>query len=76
MTAPTVRVGSIVIRVDDLERQAAFWQAALGYERRPGDADDFVLLHPKDRRSNAADHPQWSDRLDGHLLRGGAATVF
>jgi predicted enzyme related to lactoylglutathione lyase len=41
-------VGSIVIRVDDLERQAEFWQAALGYERRPSDADDFVLLRPKD----------------------------
>jgi predicted enzyme related to lactoylglutathione lyase len=41
-------VGSIVIRVDDLERQAAFWEAALGYERRTGDSDDFVLLRPKD----------------------------
>ena len=43
-----IRVGSIVIRVDDLQRQAAFWEAALGYERRPGDADDFILLRPKD----------------------------
>jgi len=43
-----LRVGSIVIRVDDLDRQAAFWEAALGYERRPGDEDDFVLLRPKD----------------------------
>jgi catechol 2,3-dioxygenase-like lactoylglutathione lyase family enzyme len=44
-----LRVGSIVIRVDDLERQAAFWAAALGYERRATDSDDFVLLYPKDR---------------------------
>jgi catechol 2,3-dioxygenase-like lactoylglutathione lyase family enzyme len=43
-----IRVGSIVIRVDDLQRQAAFWEAALGYERRPGDANDFILLRPKD----------------------------
>jgi predicted enzyme related to lactoylglutathione lyase len=43
-----IRVGSIVIRVDDLERQAEFWQAALDYERRPKDSDDFVLLRPKD----------------------------
>jgi predicted enzyme related to lactoylglutathione lyase len=43
-----VKVGSIVIRVDDLERQVAFWEAALDYERRQGDADDFVLLRPKD----------------------------
>lgn len=43
-----IRVGSIVIRVDDLEGQVEFWQAALGYERRPDDSDDFVLLRPKD----------------------------
>jgi predicted enzyme related to lactoylglutathione lyase len=43
-----LRVGSIVIRVDDLQRQAAFWAAALDYERRQGDDDDFVLLRPKD----------------------------
>ena len=47
MTAPTVRVGSIVIRVDDLERKVAFWSAALDYEPRRG-ADDFVLLKPRD----------------------------
>jgi predicted enzyme related to lactoylglutathione lyase len=41
------RIGSIVIRVDDLERQAQFWQRALDYERRAGDSDDFVLLFPK-----------------------------
>lgn len=46
-----LRVGSIVIRVDDLPRQVAFWEAALDYVRRPGDdpsAGDFVLLRPKD----------------------------
>ena len=42
-----LRVGSIVIRVDDLERQARFWEAALGYERRLGESDDFVLLRPE-----------------------------
>jgi predicted enzyme related to lactoylglutathione lyase len=46
-----LRIGSIVLRVDDLERQAEFWQAALGYERREGDADDWVLLRPRDGRS-------------------------
>jgi len=44
----TVRVGSIVIRVDDLERQRAFWTAALDYVARKSDADDFALLHPRD----------------------------
>jgi catechol 2,3-dioxygenase-like lactoylglutathione lyase family enzyme len=45
-----LRVGSIVIRVDDLPRQAAFWTAALGYVARedvtaPG--ADFALLGPR-----------------------------
>jgi catechol 2,3-dioxygenase-like lactoylglutathione lyase family enzyme len=44
-----LRVGSIVIRVDDLVRQTEFWTAALGYVPRDDPtADDFVLLRPKD----------------------------
>src|SRR6478736_5566934 len=39
-------IGSIVIRVDNLERQLAFWQAALGFEPRRQPADDFVILQP------------------------------
>ena len=42
-----LRVGSIVIRVDDLERQAEFWRRVLHYERRI-DRHDFVLLAPPD----------------------------
>jgi predicted enzyme related to lactoylglutathione lyase len=42
-----LRVGSIVIRVDDLELQTGFWEAALGYVRRIDRPDDFVLLSPK-----------------------------
>ncbi|HWE24778.1 MAG TPA: VOC family protein [Myxococcales bacterium] len=40
-------VGSIVIRVDNLERQKAFWTAALDYATREGDHDDFALLRPR-----------------------------
>lgn len=40
-------VGSIVIRVDDLARQVAFWSAALDYEVGHA-SDDFVLLRPRD----------------------------
>lgn len=41
-------VGSIVIRVDDLERESAFWAAALDYEPRPEAANvDFALLTPR-----------------------------
>jgi catechol 2,3-dioxygenase-like lactoylglutathione lyase family enzyme len=44
-----IRVGSIVIRVDDLQRQTGFWSAALGYVPREGPTDDdFVLLRPRD----------------------------
>jgi predicted enzyme related to lactoylglutathione lyase len=42
-----LRIGSIVIRVDELQRQAAFWSAALDYEARRIDVD-FVLLKAKD----------------------------
>ena len=43
-----VRVGSIVIRVDDLQRQTEFWSAALDYVPRDENSDDFVLMRPKD----------------------------
>ena len=44
-----LRIGSIVLRVDDLQRQADFWAAALEYVRHDdGKSDDFVLLGPKD----------------------------
>ena len=43
----TVRVGSIVLRVDDLERQTTFWSAALDYQPREPHGDDFVLLRPR-----------------------------
>jgi predicted enzyme related to lactoylglutathione lyase len=44
-----LRVGSIVIRVDDLPRQTAFWAAALDYVPRDDPNEgDFVLLRPRD----------------------------
>jgi hypothetical protein len=42
-----LRVGSIVLRVDDLERQTDFWSAALDYVPREPRDDDFVLLRPR-----------------------------
>jgi uncharacterized protein YdhG (YjbR/CyaY superfamily)/predicted enzyme related to lactoylglutathione lyase len=42
-----IRIGSIVLRVDDLRRQRAFWTAALDYLPREGDTDDFALLRPR-----------------------------
>jgi catechol 2,3-dioxygenase-like lactoylglutathione lyase family enzyme len=46
-----IRVGSIVLRVENLKRQAAFWTAALDYvprEEQEGQSDDFILLRPRD----------------------------
>jgi predicted enzyme related to lactoylglutathione lyase len=43
-----VRVGSIVLRVDDLERQSEFWSAALDYIPSAERSDDFVVLRPRD----------------------------
>lgn len=43
-----VRIGSIVIPVDDLERQTEFWSAALDYVPREENDEDFVLMRPKD----------------------------
>jgi catechol 2,3-dioxygenase-like lactoylglutathione lyase family enzyme len=43
-----LRVGSIVLRVDDLQRQVEFWSAALDYVAREEHSDDFALLRPKD----------------------------
>ena len=44
-----IRIGSIVIRVDDLRLQSEFWAAVLDYVPREDPSDtDFVLLRPKD----------------------------
>jgi catechol 2,3-dioxygenase-like lactoylglutathione lyase family enzyme len=47
--AGRLRVGSIVIRVDDVEKEAAFWTQALDYVRRgpPYDNEGFSLLRPR-----------------------------
>jgi len=61
---PMLRVGSIVLRVDDLRRQTEFWTAALDYvprnialgatevhwDKRPPDADYVILADPEGNR--------------------------
>jgi predicted enzyme related to lactoylglutathione lyase len=42
-----LRIGSIVLRVDDLQGQAEFWEAALDYVRHDMD-HDFIQLRPRD----------------------------
>ncbi|HEY5488863.1 MAG TPA: VOC family protein [Candidatus Limnocylindrales bacterium] len=40
-------VGSVVIRVEDMDRQAAFWSAALNYVPRDDADEDFTQLLPR-----------------------------
>ncbi len=42
-----MRVGSIVLRVDDLRLQSEFWAAALDYVLREGGSEDFAILRPR-----------------------------
>jgi hypothetical protein len=51
-----LRIGSVVLGVDDFHRALAFWSEALGYVPRDGELgpdDDFVVLVPPDRRGHA-----------------------
>jgi catechol 2,3-dioxygenase-like lactoylglutathione lyase family enzyme len=43
-----LRLGSIVLGADDVERAVSFWSAALGYEpvRFPDEDDGFTILVP------------------------------
>jgi predicted enzyme related to lactoylglutathione lyase len=43
-----VSIGSIVLRVDDVRRQAEFWAAALDYVPREEPDDSSQMLSPRD----------------------------
>lgn len=47
-----LRLGTIVLGADDVERAVAFWSAALGYEpvRFPDSGNDFTILVPPSRQ--------------------------
>ena len=61
----SLTVGNIVLRVDDLDREATFWAGALHYERRPIDADDFAQVVSPDRSgpSISFDRYRGADRV-------------
>src|ERR1700742_47188 len=42
-----MRIGAVVIRVDDLQAQLAFWTSALDYELRAPPDDDWASLRPR-----------------------------
>jgi catechol 2,3-dioxygenase-like lactoylglutathione lyase family enzyme len=46
-----LRLGTIVLGADDVDRAATFWANAFGYDvvTLPGSDDDFTLLVPPDR---------------------------
>jgi len=58
-----LKIGSVVIRVDDLELQKAFWSAALDYVPRDGDDDDFALLRPRNGIGPNVSLDRWRSRL-------------
>jgi catechol 2,3-dioxygenase-like lactoylglutathione lyase family enzyme len=46
-----LRIGTVVVGVDDIHRASSFWREALGYGPRHGEPepdDDFVILDPVD----------------------------
>ena len=47
-----LHVATVVVNVQDMERAVAFWEAALGYERREADWDPafMMLVDPQHRR--------------------------
>lgn len=47
MPASDLRIGSVVLRVDDLDSQLRFWCAALDYVPREEPEDGFVVLRPR-----------------------------
>ncbi len=51
----SIHVGSVVIDCNDFATMMAFWQAALGYEYRTVEEDDWVILRdPAGRRVNVS----------------------
>ena len=46
-----LRLGTVVLGADDVDRAASFWAEVLGYEvvRFPGSSDGFTILVPPDR---------------------------
>jgi catechol 2,3-dioxygenase-like lactoylglutathione lyase family enzyme len=52
-----LRVGTVVLGVDDIRRATQFWRAALGYVPRDGELqpdDDFIVLIPAEGRAGTA----------------------
>jgi catechol 2,3-dioxygenase-like lactoylglutathione lyase family enzyme len=51
-----LRVGTVVMGVDDIRRASRFWRTALGYVPRDGELgpdDDFIVLVPASGRGTA-----------------------
>ena len=50
-TAAVLRLGTIVLGADDVDRAVAFWAAALGYDvvPFPDEEDGFTMVVPPDR---------------------------
>ena len=64
-----LRIGSIVIRVDDVDRESDFWTAALDYVPRDEDDDGFRLLRPREGigPNLSLDRVMAGDRVPPHI---------
>ncbi len=71
-SAFTVRVGSIVIRVDDIEREKAFWTSALDYVAGIDRPCDFGILRP--RQGDGPNTPLDGVRSEVHIPLGSTST--
>lgn len=48
----SVRIGSVVVNVAEMQRAIAFWTAALGYVIRNTESTSTVLRDPQDKGAN------------------------
>ncbi len=58
-----IRIGSVVIRVDDMQRMREFWSKALDYVPREDADDSFVLLRPRDGMGPNVSLDRWHAAL-------------
>lgn len=47
--AGMLRIGTIVLTVEDIARASAFWTATLGYRHRSAPSDDWTILDPPEK---------------------------
>lgn len=65
MMSAMLRMGNIVMTVEDLDRAIAFWTEALGYEAEKTD-DDWATLDPPEKTHWSAPPPSLALSVSGY----------